>query len=213
VRADGRTGRLVRTVVIASNDPATDRRRGQAGQTSAAGKADFQPMRDLVNREVDGAAVRHGIDPLLVHSVIRVESNYNPVAVSPKGAEGLMQLIPATARRFGVTNSFDVHENIEAGVRYLKYLQDLFGDDRLAVAAYNAGESAVLRYGNVPPYPETVDYVHRVGKALDAARQSAPDATQAAKPDPVPETVPAPPAPRPVEAYMDGEGRVCMRTR
>jgi soluble lytic murein transglycosylase-like protein len=141
--------------------------------------------------------------------VIRVESNYNPVAVSPKGAEGLMQLIPATARRFGVSNSFDVHENIEAGVKYLKYLRDLFGDDRLAVAAYNAGESAVLRYGNVPPYPETVDYVHRVGKALDAARQNAPDA----KPDPVPETVPGPPPPRPVEAYVDIEGRICMRTR
>jgi len=105
------------------------------------------------------------VDPLLVDSVIRVESNYNPLAVSPKGAEGLMQLIPATARRFGVTNSFDVKENIEAGVTYLKYLLDMFGDDRLAVAAYNAGESAVMRYGDVPPYRETMNYVSRVGKA------------------------------------------------
>jgi len=211
VRADFRTGRLVRTVVMSSNAPATDRRQVQAGQTRAAGKADFQPLREIVNREVDGTAVRYGVDPLLVHSVIRVESNYNPVAVSPKGAEGLMQLIPATARRFGVTNSFDVHDNIEAGVKYLKYLRDLFGDDRLAVAAYNAGESAVLRYGNVPPYPETVDYVHRVGKALDAARQNAPDAKPDANADT--ETVPGPPAARPVDAYMDADGRICMRTR
>jgi soluble lytic murein transglycosylase-like protein len=212
VRADARTGRLVRTIVVAPKapaSPAADGRKATGGNAEAAGEADFQPMRELVNREVDGSAVRYGIDPLLVHSVIRVESNYNPVAVSPKGAEGLMQLIPSTARRFGVSNSFDVHENIEAGVKYLKYLLDLFGDERLAVAAYNAGESAVLRYGNVPPYPETVDYVYRVGKAHAAARQNAPEA----KPAPVPPAEPEPPAARQVEAYMDGEGRICMRTR
>jgi soluble lytic murein transglycosylase-like protein len=212
VRADVRTGRLVRTVVVAPHTPvfmASYEHRVPEGKAKTAGKADFQPMRDLVNREVDGSAIRYGIDPLLVHSVIRVESNYNPVAVSPKGAEGLMQLIPATARRFGVSNSFDVHENIDAGVRYLKYLLDLFGDDRLAVAAYNAGESAVLRYGNVPPYPETVDYVYRVAKARDAARQHAPEAM----PAPVPQIVPSLPVAREVESYMDGEGRICMRTR
>lgn len=177
--------------------------------TPAAGKTGFEPLRDLVNREVDGSATRYGIDPLLVHSVIRVESNYNPVAVSRKGAEGLMQLIPATARRFGVSNSFDVHENIDAGVKYLKYLLDLFGDDRLAIAAYNAGESAVMRYGNVPPYPETVDYVYRVGKARDAARQNAPVVQTTA----IPQPAPGPPPTRPVEAYVDDEGRICMRTR
>lgn len=207
VHADIRTGRLVRTVVLA---PRASARPAASEQKAAESKPDSRPLRELVDREVAGSAVRHGIDPLLVHSVIRVESNYNPVAVSPKGAEGLMQLIPATARRFGVTNSFDVHENIEAGVKYLKYLLDLFGDDRLAVAAYNAGESAVLRYGNVPPYPETVDYVYRVGKARDAARQNAPEA----KPDSaLPEAVPAEPPARPVEAFMDSEGRICMRTR
>jgi soluble lytic murein transglycosylase-like protein len=206
VRADARTGRLIRAIVAAPKAPASP---ATDGKTEAAGKTDFQPLRELVNREVDGSAFRYGIDPLLVHSVIRVESNYNPVAVSPKGAEGLMQLIPATARRFGVSNSFDVHENIEAGVKYLKYLLDMFGDERLAVAAYNAGESAVLRYGNVPPYPETVDYVYRVGKAHDAARQNAPEA----KPAPAPPAEPEPPAARPVETFMDGEGRICMRTR
>ncbi len=208
VRADLRTGRLIRTVVVASSAD-RDGRRVPEDTLKTAGKADFSSLRELVNREVDGSSVRHGIDPLLVHSVIRVESNYNPVAISPKGAEGLMQLIPATARRFGVSNSFDVHENIEAGVKYLKYLLDLFGDDRLAVAAYNAGESAVLRYGNVPPYPETVDYVYRVGKARDAARRNAPEA----KPAEIPEAEPAAPVARAVEAYVDGEGRICMRTR
>ena len=103
-----------------------------------------------------------------------------------------MQLIPSTARRFGVTNSFDVRENIEAGVTYLKYLLDMFGDDRLAVAAYNAGESAVTRYGDVPPYRETVNYVSRVGKALGAARQHtpAPPAASAAAPPKKPARAP-----------------------
>jgi len=206
VRADARTGRLIRTILLT---PKVVVSRATESKTETAGKTEIQPMRELVNREVDGSAFRYGIDPLLVHSVIRVESNYNPVAVSPKGAEGLMQLIPATARRFGVSNSFDVHENIEAGVKYLKYLLDLFGDERLAVAAYNAGESAVLRYGNVPPYAETVDYVYRVGKAHNEARQNAPEA----KPAPVPPAEPEPPAARPVETFMDGEGRICMRTR
>jgi soluble lytic murein transglycosylase-like protein len=213
VRADHRTGRLVRTVLVAPNPPAPPA--AATGTvpddgTKPAAKPDYQSLRELVDREVDGSSLRYGIDPLLVHSVIRVESNYNPVAVSPKGAEGLMQLIPATARRFGVSNSFDVHENIEAGVKYLKYLLDLFGDDKLAVAAYNAGESAVMRYHrNVPPYPETVDYVYRVGKARDAARQNAPE-VQAA---PVPQPDPGPPPARPVEAYVDDAGRICMRTR
>jgi len=92
-----------------------------------------------------------------------------------------MQLIPATARRFGVSNSFDVHENIEAGVKYLKYLLDLFGDERLAVAAYNAGDIPVLRTAMLPPYAETVDYVYRVGRRTMEARQNAPEA----KPAPV----------------------------
>ncbi len=212
VRADTRTGRLVRTVMVTPATPKTPAAAASGvpeADLKVASQADFQPLRDLVNREVDGSASRYGIDPLLVHSVIRVESNYNPVAVSPKGAEGLMQLMPATGRRFGVSNSFDVHENIDAGVKYLKYLLDLFGDDKLALAAYSAGESAVMRYGAVPPYPETVDYVYRVGRARDAARLNAP-VVQAA---PVPQADAGPPPARPVEAYVDEEGRICMRTR
>ncbi|MGD0578336.1 MAG: transglycosylase SLT domain-containing protein [Bryobacteraceae bacterium] len=209
VRADRRTGRLVRKVVV-TPAPETSAAAVDSGEAQPAGSetqtAAVAPQ--ALRKLADDAAGRHGIDPLLVDSVIRVESNYNPLAVSPKGAEGLMQLIPATARRFGATNSFDVRENIEAGVKYLKYLLDMFGDDRLAVAAYNAGESAVMRYGDVPPYRETVNYVSRVGKALGTARQQTP-APPAAIAAPLPEEAGA----RPVEAYVDSEGRIFMRTR
>ncbi len=107
--------------------------------------------------------------------MIQVESNYNPYAVSPKGAQGLMQLMPETARRFGVRNTFDIKENIEGGVRYLKYLGTLFPEDpRLTIAAYNAGEGAVWKYGNsIPPYRETEQYVDRVGKRYGQARRAA----------------------------------------
>ena len=119
------------------------------------------------------AAKNFDVNPLLVDSVIQVESNYNPFAVSPKGAQGLMQLMPGTAQRFGVTDSFDPKQNIEAGVRYLKFLQDTFQDDRLAIAAYNAGEKAVAKYKDVPPYPETVSYVAKVGKKYGQAKRAA----------------------------------------
>jgi soluble lytic murein transglycosylase-like protein len=209
VQADRRTGRLVRKIVVTPAPAAggVDATAGQA-QPAVAGQPQAAIGPQALRKLADDAAGRHGIDPLLVDSVIRVESNYNPLAVSPKGAEGLMQLIPSTARRFGVTNSFDVRENIEAGVTYLKYLLDMFGDDRLAVAAYNAGESAVMRYGDVPPYRETVNYVSRVGKALGTARQQTP-APPAATAAPLPEEAGA----RPVEAYVDSQGRIFMRTR
>jgi soluble lytic murein transglycosylase-like protein len=101
---------------------------------------------------------------------MQVESNYNANAVSPKGALGIMQLIPATARRFGVWDVFDPLENLEGGARYLRYLLDLYGGDRsLALAAYNAGEGAVKKYGTIPPYKETQDYLNRVAKRLNGA--------------------------------------------
>jgi len=105
---------------------------------------------------------RERVDPKLVKSVMLVESNFNPRAVSPKGARGLMQLMPATARRYGVTNSFDPVQNIRGGVAYLSDLLDMFaGDVVRALAAYNAGEGAVQRHGGVPPYAETREYVRR----------------------------------------------------
>ncbi len=107
-------------------------------------------------------ALKYGIDPKLVRAIIMVESGFNPRAVSRKGAKGLMQLMPETARRYGVRNIFDPEENIEAGVRHLRELIDRFGDVRLAVAAYNAGPKAVERYRGIPPYPETRSFVRTV---------------------------------------------------
>jgi soluble lytic murein transglycosylase-like protein len=115
-------------------------------------------------------ASAHGVDPLLIYLVMRQESGFNHRAVSRAGARGLMQLMPATAARLGVRNIHDPAENVGAGTRYLRSLLDRFGDVRLALAAYNAGEDAVARYGNrVPPYRETVNYVRRIGAAYARA--------------------------------------------
>ena len=103
----------------------------------------------------------HGVDPMLVRALIQVESNYKPAARSPKGAMGLMQLMPATARTYNVRNPFDPRANIEAGVKHLKSLIDRFGIE-LALAAYNAGEGAVEKFKDVPPYRETRNYVSRI---------------------------------------------------
>ncbi|HEY3440578.1 MAG TPA: lytic transglycosylase domain-containing protein [Paludibaculum sp.] len=205
VRADARTGRLVRTTVVAPKVI-------QPKAVSAAPAAPETPG-GTVQEIVDQAARDHNVDPLLVHSVIRAESNYNPYAVSPKGAEGLMQLIPATARRFGAANSFDARENITAGVKYLKYLQDMFKDDRLALAAYNAGEGAVIKYGNVPPYRETEQYVSKVGKSYGDARKQQ-QAVKAA--NPAPAAAPAAPVAEPLrhlDVATDADGRIILRTR
>lgn len=110
------------------------------------------------------AAARHGVDPNLIFSVMRQESGFNYRAKSYKGATGLMQLMPATARRFGVQNIYDPAQNIEGGTRYLRFLLDTFnGDVGLALAGYNAGEGAVMKYGyQVPPYRETRNYVRSI---------------------------------------------------
>jgi soluble lytic murein transglycosylase len=112
---------------------------------------------------IHAIAAENGVDPALVKARIRTESNFNRHAVSRKGAQGLMQLMPGTAGRYAVGNAFDPAENIRGGVRYLRFLQDRFpGRLHLAVAAYNAGENAVLRYQGIPPYAETRQYVARV---------------------------------------------------
>ncbi len=118
--------------------------------------------------EVDGYIVdsskRYGIDPLLIYSQMHQESSFKKKATSYKGASGLMQLMPATARRFGVSDIYDPQQNIDAGVKYMRWLLDKFGGDVvLALAGYNAGEGAVMKYGNnVPPYRETQEYVRRI---------------------------------------------------
>ena len=113
---------------------------------------------------IERASLAHGVEKALVHAVISAESGYNPYAVSRAGALGIMQLMPDTAKRYGVKNSLDPVDNINGGVRYLKDLLVMFnGNIELAVAAYNAGENAVIRYGNrIPPYAETVHYVPKV---------------------------------------------------
>lgn len=113
------------------------------------------------------ASKTHDVDPSLVAAVIRAESNFDSTAVSRKGARGLMQLMPATAKRFGVTNSFDPAQNVHGGTRYLRVLLDRFdGDPELTLAAYNAGEGNVERYDGVPPFRETVDYIQRIARFL-----------------------------------------------
>lgn len=120
------------------------------------------PTQD-VDRLVSETAQRYRVDPQLVHAIIKVESEYNPNAISNRGAIGLMQLVPATARRFGVENPFDPQQNIEGGVTYLKYLLDTFGGDlALSLAAYNAGENSVLRTGRIPSFAETRYYIRKV---------------------------------------------------
>lgn len=186
VRADPDSGRLVRKIEVPpeSRNPATIRR--QAG----------------IDQLVEESAARHGVDPLLVHSVIQAESDYNPFAVSRSGAQGLMQLIPDTARRFDVTNSFDARENIDAGVRYLKQLQDRFGDERLVLAAYNAGEGTVERHDRaVPPYPETQEFVQRVSETYSELKQQSGDASQSEAEY------------RPFDTFVDSEGRLVLKTR
>jgi TPR repeat protein len=116
-----------------------------------------------IAKAVNKMAPRFGLDPALVTAVIAVESGFQSDAVSPKNAQGLMQLIPETAARFGVADSFDPEQNLRGGMSYLRWLLKRFdGDVTLAVAAYNAGENAVLQHGGVPPYPETQDYVAKI---------------------------------------------------
>jgi soluble lytic murein transglycosylase-like protein len=112
---------------------------------------------------ISSCATKYGVNPCLIKAVIHAESGYNPNAVSRKGASGLMQLMPGTARSLKVSNSFDPQDNVEGGVKYLRFLLDTFrGDVSLAVAAYNAGLNKVARYGGIPPYNETRTYVNRV---------------------------------------------------
>lgn len=110
------------------------------------------------------AAKQHDVDPDLVKAVIKVESNFNSSAISRKGAMGIMQLMPDTAEGYSVDNPFNPKENIDGGTKYLKKLIEMFGGDlKLALAAYNAGENAVIKYGfRIPPYNETIDYVEKV---------------------------------------------------
>ena len=116
-----------------------------------------------IDSAIEAAAARHNVDPNLVRAVVKVESNFNPNAVSRKGAMGLMQLMPSTARQLKVRNPFDPEQNVDAGVRHLKQLLESYdGDIKLTLAAYNAGAGAVARSSGVPAYAETQNYVRRI---------------------------------------------------
>jgi hypothetical protein len=165
VRADPKSGRLIRSMVLLPQ--------AASGPMTPEQAADLEKM-------VDRIAGEQGVESPLVHSVIRAESNYNPDAISPKGALGLMQLIPETAKRFGVSDAFDPQENIQGGVKYLRFLLDYYqGDYSRTIAAYNAGEAAVDKYNGIPPYTETRNYVNQVAKNLKAAREKRVDAAPA----------------------------------
>jgi soluble lytic murein transglycosylase-like protein len=120
-------------------------------------------LRDTIYNElIASAAAAHGVDPILVQALIQVESNYKPHARSNKGAMGLMQIMPATAREYRVRNAYDPKANIEAGIKKLKGLLDKYQVIDLALAAYNAGEGAVQKFNGIPPYRETQNYVTRI---------------------------------------------------
>ena len=155
--------------------------------------------------QIDGylidSGTRHGIDPLLLYSIMHQESSFKSHAISPKGARGLMQLMPGTAVRYGVTNVFDPRQNIEGGARYVSFLLERFdGDVNLTLAGYNAGEGAVEKYGwRIPPYAETQEYVRRISRrysllrdpnaALYAPRVSAAQLAKLQGKQPVPLTI------------------------
>jgi hypothetical protein len=125
----------------------------------------FTTGNSKIDELIVASAKRNGLDPVLLYAIMHRESSFKTHAVSPKGARGLMQLMPGTAVRFGVRNIFDPAQNIEGGARYVRFLLDTFkGDVKLALAGYNAGEYAVMKYDyNIPPYRETQDYVRLIG--------------------------------------------------
>jgi soluble lytic murein transglycosylase-like protein len=149
--------RIIKTKTFRYSNLSSNHYTGKLHTYSGANKKKFAEL-------IEQAAYRHNVDAKLVHAVIQTESAYNSAAQSPKGAVGLMQLMPATARRFGVTDRNDPDQNVDGGTRYLKHLINMFNPNLdLAVAAYNAGENAVIRYNNsIPPYPETQNYVKQV---------------------------------------------------
>jgi soluble lytic murein transglycosylase-like protein len=141
---------------------------------------EFTTGNSAVDSFIVESSKRNLVDPLLIYSIMHQESSFKPRAMSYKGARGLMQLMPGTAARFGVTNIWDPKQNIEGGTRYMRFLLDLFGGDiKLALAGYNAGEGAVMKYGyQVPPYNETQEYVRRIGRRYSLIRN--PEAAAAA---------------------------------
>ncbi len=156
VNGGGRNHKRVKTEKSSIRESSGTRNAAPAPISSANIPSDYLDM-------INSSCNRHGVDPSLVHAVVKVESDFNPYALSRKGAMGLMQLMPDTAMTLNVKNSFNPEENIDGGVKYLRYLIDRYeGNLGLALAAYNSGETAVKKWGKIPPYKETQNYVERI---------------------------------------------------
>lgn len=184
VRVDAKTGRLVR-VPVRRKARSAQRRGKNADQGSPLVQGSREPASAPVHLRtlIVETARRYDIEPEWVLAIVRQESNFNPFAVSVKGAKGLMQLMPATAERFGVNDIFDPAENVHGGIQYLRFLLDRYeGNRELVLAAYNAGEGAVDRYDGIPPYAETQDYVERVEERHRRASNAADLAPEETEP-------------------------------
>jgi len=156
------------SVTLPATGPATSGSTGFAGALDSAGSGSAATSSTASGATpyaaaIDAAGQRYGIDPLLIQSVIQQESGFNPNSTSSAGAQGLMQLMPSTSASMGVTNPYDPNQSIDGGARVLRQALDQFGGNtQLALAAYNAGSGAVTRYGGIPPYPETQNYVRNI---------------------------------------------------
>jgi soluble lytic murein transglycosylase-like protein len=175
VPTNGAVMRAARSAASEVNTYLDGRTRGDSGQTANYQHLNVGFTQADIDAAIDEAAKRHNVDPNLVRSVVKVESNFNPNAVSRKGAMGLMQLMPATARSLNVSNPFDPQQNVDAGVRHLRKLLDSYGGDvRLSLAAYNAGSGAVARSAGVPRFGETRNYVRRITQLYAGAEGGTP---------------------------------------
>ena len=185
---------LASGVNVVTPPPAVAAKRSRKGRLVTSNNLNYSPANEPLTRTtsmnwtgtlsgfttgnptVDGYILdsgrRNAVDPLLLYAIMHQESTFKPRAMSNKGARGLMQLMPGTAQRFGVSSIWDPRQNIEGGTRYMRFLLDLFdGDVKLALAGYNAGEGAVMKYGyRIPPYSETQEYVRRISRRYDLIR-------------------------------------------
>jgi hypothetical protein len=165
---------LVKTITRRSSSGLSRAASTQTGYYRGGNNA-FRSAPQTLHRYIQVAAANHQVDPLLIKAVIQAESNFDPNAVSPKGAQGLMQLMPGTARDLAVSDPFDPLQNINGGTKYLRYLLDSFkGNVELSLAAYNAGPGNVAPYGVIPDFPETQNYVAKVMETYRSYRNSRP---------------------------------------